>query len=202
MQAPDYWSRYQAAISNTLKNLEVSTIAGEAMDLEAALEQVCLWSGEVQTRDGTVHFIGNGASACMASHMSLDWTKNGRVRSTAHNDQAFLTALGNDFGYEHVFSKPLSWFGKSGDLLVAISSSGNSPNILCAVEAAREKGIRVVSFSGLKPENKLRQAGDLNFFVPAWSYGIVECAHQILLHAWLDGFMKVREWEMNHPQTF
>jgi D-sedoheptulose 7-phosphate isomerase len=72
--------------------------------------------------------------------------------------------------------------------------------VLRAIEAAQAKGLRVVTFSGLKPDNRSRSAGDLNFYVRAWSYGIVECAHQVLLHAWLDQFMEVREWEMTRPQ--
>jgi D-sedoheptulose 7-phosphate isomerase len=87
------------------------------------------------------------------------------------------------------------WFGEPGDLLATVSSSGNSPNVVNAIAAARKQGLKVITFSGMKPDNKSRRAGDLNFYVPASTYGIVECSHQVLLHAWLDCFMNVREWE-------
>ena len=131
----------------------------------------------------------------MASHMALDWSKRGGVRSLAFNDMAFLTALGNDLGYDEVFAQPVEWFGEEGDLLATISSSGNSPSVVKAIAAARKRGIKVVTFSGMNPDNKSRLAGDLNFYVPAWTYGIVECGHQILLHAWLDRYSNEREWE-------
>ncbi len=198
----DYWLRYQQAMAGALSSLAVTTTDQAPIDTEQGFDTLCSWTADVQKAGGTIHFAGNGASACMASHMSLDWTKNAHVNAIAHNDLAFLTALGNDFGYEHVFSKPVSWFARPGDMLATISSSGNSANILRAIAAAREKGLRVVTFSGLKPDNKSRAAGDLNFFIPAWSYGIVECAHQTLLHVWIDRFMQVKEWEMDRPQTF
>jgi D-sedoheptulose 7-phosphate isomerase len=109
--------------------------------------------------------------------------------------------MGNDLGYEEAFSAPLSWYASSGDRLVTISSSGNSPNILKTIEVARAKGMSVITFSGLKPDNASRKLGDLNFYIPAKTYGIVECAHQVLLHVWLDMFMGVKEWEKTEEQN-
>lgn len=197
-----YWQRYQQAMSDALREASATSLNQSPIDIEEALDRLCAWTRQVRDAQGTMHLAGNGASACMASHMSLDWTKNAHVRTTAHNDIAFLTALGNDLGYEHVFSEPLSWFARSGDMLVTISSSGNSPNILRAIAAARTLGLPVVTFTGLKPDNASRQCGDLNFYVKAWSYGVVENAHHVLLHAWLDRFMQVREWELDRPQVF
>ena len=137
----------------------------------------------------------------MSSHMAVDWTKNAGVRAVAYNDVAFLTAIGNDLGYDQVFASPVAWYAREGDLLATISSSGNSPNILAAIAAARNQRCRVVTFSGMKSDNASRSRGDLNFFVPAWTYGIVESAHQILLHAWLDRFMGVREWDATGSQA-
>jgi len=117
------------------------------------------------------------------------------VPTHAFSNSALLTAMGNDLGFEEAFAAPLSWYAQSGDLLVTISSSGNSANIIKTIETARSKGMSVVTLSGLKPDNKSRQLGDLNFYIPAKTYGIVECAHQVLLHLWLDKFMGVTEWE-------
>ena len=110
------------------------------------------------------------------------------------SDSAMLTALGNDIGYEEVFSAPLRWYAEAGDQLITISSSGNSPNILRALEAARELGLSIVTLSGLRPDNSSRKLGDLNFYVPAKTYGIVESVHQVLLHLCLDRFMGIQEW--------
>jgi D-sedoheptulose 7-phosphate isomerase len=195
-----FWPRYHDTLSKSLQELEVTNAAGDRVDPGPAFSQLCAWTAEVRDADGSLHFIGNGASACFSSHMAVDWTKNARVRALAYNDVAFLTAIGNDHGYERVFSDPVQWYARKGDLLATVSSSGNSPNIVGAIAVARESGLRVVTFSGMKPDNTSRRAGDLNFYVHGWSYGIVESAHQVLLHAWLDGFMDVRDWDMNRPQ--
>lgn len=196
-----FWSQYSGSLAGSLQRLCVTSADGTEAESGQAFETVCQWTKSVRDEEGTLHFIGNGASACMASHLAVDWMKNAGVRALAYNDVAFLTAIGNDLGYEKVFSQPILWFARKGDLLATISSSGNSPNVLRAIEVAREKGMRVVTFSGMKPDNKSRRAGDLNFFVPGWTYGMIECSHQVLLHAWLDCYMKVREWELTAPQV-
>ena len=94
---------------------------------EFRLTTLCQLAKAVHTARGTMNFAGNGASACMASHMALDWTKNAGVRALAYNDLAYLTAIGNDLGYDQTFAQPVAWFADPGDLLVTISSSGNSP---------------------------------------------------------------------------
>ncbi|CAI2717039.1 D-sedoheptulose-7-phosphate isomerase [Nitrospina watsonii] len=131
-------------------------------------------------------FIGNGASASIASHMATDFTKAGGKRATAFNDGALLTCIGNDFGYEYVFQKPIEFLADPGDILFAISSSGNSENIHNGVKAARERGCHVVTFSGFKEDNPLRDKGDLNFHVPFLGYGPVEILHHAICHCILD----------------
>jgi D-sedoheptulose 7-phosphate isomerase len=102
------------------------------------------------------------------------------------SDLSLITALANDMGYIHVFAEPLRQHAEKGDMLVAISSSGKSPNILAAVEVAREKGLVIVTLSGMGPDNPLRRAGDLNFHVAAGTYGYVETSHAAILHHWMD----------------
>jgi D-sedoheptulose 7-phosphate isomerase len=139
--------------------------------------------------EGKLMFVGNGASAAMASHMALDFSKNGKVPALAFNDAASLTALSNDEGYDQVFAKQIEYFAAKGDLLIAISSSGNSENIIKAVQAARAKGCGVLTLSGIGADNKLRQLGDYNLYVPSSEYGFVEVVHGGLIHALLDIFM-------------
>jgi D-sedoheptulose 7-phosphate isomerase len=118
--------------------------------------------------------------------MATDWMKNGGFSSLALNDGATLTCLGNDLGFEQVFARQLESLARRGDLLIAISSSGNSPDILRGVEAARAATADVVTLSGFGSDNKLRSEGDVNFYVPNRAYGFVEIAHLAICHAILD----------------
>lgn len=135
---------------------------------------------------GKIIFIGNGGSAGICSHMAIDFSKRGKIPSVALTDGAALTCLGNDIGFENVFGKQIEWHAQPGDLLVAISSSGRSPNILCGVDAARAKRCNVMTLSGFDDDNPLRRRGDMNIYVRASDYGLVEVAHHALLHAVLD----------------
>ncbi len=131
-------------------------------------------------------FIGNGGSAAIASHMAIDFSKNGGMPAVCFNDGAALTCIGNDFGYEEVFARQLGFLARPGDVLFAISSSGKSPNILRAVDKAREMGCGVITMSGFLADNPLRSMGYLNFHVSLCDYGIVEVAHTALIHALVD----------------
>ena len=131
-------------------------------------------------------FIGNGASASISSHMAIDFWKNAGIKATAFNDPALLTCLSNDYGYERVFAEPIKMFSDKGDILIAISSSGASVNILRAVEAARSKGVKVITLTGFSKNNPLRKSGDMNFYIPADRYSHVEIMHHSICHYLLD----------------
>lgn len=131
-------------------------------------------------------FVGNGGSASIASHMAIDYSKNGGIRAICFNDPAQLTCLANDCGYENVFSRSIEIQADPGDLVVAISSSGRSANILNAVEAAHKRKCLVVTLSGFIDSNPLRELGGLNFYVPSNEYGFVEITHLAICHAALD----------------
>jgi D-sedoheptulose 7-phosphate isomerase len=196
-----YYKNYLKAHDVALSSLEITDRGGAQLNQDAGFDQLCGISAQIRDAGRTKYLVGNGASAAFANHMALDWTKNGGVPSHSFANSALLTAVGNDLGYEEAFSAPLSWYAKSGDLLVTISSSGNSPNIVKTIEVARAKGMSVVTFSGLKPDNQSRQLGDINLYIPAKTYGIVECAHQVLLHVWLDKFMGISEWDRDGFQN-
>ena len=131
-------------------------------------------------------FIGNGGSASLASHMAIDWTKTIGIPALCFNDSAALTAISNDISYHDVFSQQITWFGYDCDVLFAISASGQSFNIIKAVDVAAEIGMKVITFSGFSPDNSLRAKGMVNFYVPSNDYGLVECSHLILNHAILN----------------
>lgn len=143
----------------------------------------------VKGAGNTVFFIGNGGSAAICSHMATDWMKNGGFRAQAFNDGATVTCLANDYGYERVFQTQINRFGRRGDLLFAISSSGQSTNILKGAQAATDIGMDVVTLSGFNPDNPLRIKGRINFYVPSDRYGIVEIVHLAICHHILDTLM-------------
>lgn len=164
----------------------VCTVNGEPAELH---DGIAAFYAEVRACAKTgrkVIYIGNGGSASIASHMSVDLWKNGGVKSQCFNDPSLLTCLANDLGYEHVFSAPTESFAEPGDIMVAISSSGKSPNILNAAKAAVKKGCVLVTCSGFKPDNPLRGMGKINFYVPSMDYGVVETVHSALCHAVVD----------------
>ena len=134
-------------------------------------------------------FVGNGGSAAIASHMAIDWLKNAEFPTFCFNDGPHLTCITNDLGYENSFWTPIDLHGQIGDVLFAISSSGQSKNIISAVNAARGKRMNVVSLTGFRPNNPLRAMGNVNFYIPSNSYGTVEIAHLAILHSILDEVM-------------
>ena len=177
---------YLKSLADSLDATQVTDVDGHALSPGEAVKRVIEKAQSVHADGCKLVFVGNGGSAGIASHMAIDYTKNGNLRSLAMNDGAALTCLANDLGYENVFSKQLEMHGRAGDLLLAISSSGNSPNILNAVQQARLSKMHVVTFSGFKPDNKLRKLGDVNFYVPSREYGFVEISHLALCHSILD----------------
>ncbi len=164
----------------------MTTPGHPTLDLKAGFELgVSLIQG-VQLEKRMIYLIGNGGSAAIASHQAVDLMRNAGIRAMAFNDSAMLTCIGNDFGYDKVFSKPLELLAMREDVLIAVSSSGQSKNILGAVEVAKSIGIKVVTFSGFEPNNPLRAKGDLNYYVPSNNYGIVEVLHLLLIHTLID----------------
>jgi len=178
--------RYFGTLAGLLRGAEVTDRTSGTLSLSEGCEWVRKAAHEVHDAGNKIIFIGNGGSAGIASHLAIDFSKNGGLRSLAFNDPSALTCLGNDLGYENVFAKQLDFHARPGDLLIAISSSGRSPNILGAVKMARTRDCKVTTFSGFTEENELRRTGDVNFYVRSREYGFVEIAHLALCHAVLD----------------
>lgn len=158
-----------------------------------------------KSNQGIVYLIGNGGSAGIASHFSIDFLNACRVPSNTLYDSNILTCVGNDYGYENIFSKPLETLMTSNDLLVAISSSGKSLNIINAVAVAKSKKCNVVTFSGFSSSNPLKQLGNLNFWLDISDYGLVETGHFFLLHtivdAWKSNLFSLDNLKRDHVAT-
>jgi D-sedoheptulose 7-phosphate isomerase len=178
--------RYFTDLSRYLTQTAASSAAGEVLELAEAVNQVITDACRAHAGGNKLIFVGNGGSAAIASHMATDYSKNGNIRSLALNDGSMLTCLGNDLGYDRVFSKQIELHARPGDLLIAISSSGRSANILNAVNEARSAKCKVVTLSGFRADNPLRVLGDINFYVASDRYGFVEISHLAICHAILD----------------
>lgn len=174
---------YFAAVAAAIKDSVCTHDDGRVIPLNAGVTAFYEAARNCGQAGRKVIYIGNGGSASIASHMSVDLWKNGGIKSQCFNDPSLLTCLANDLGYEHVFAKPVESFAEPGDIVVAISSSGKSANIINAAQAAIEKGCLLVTCSGFSPDNPLRKLGALNFYVPSKDYGVVETAHSAICHA-------------------
>ena len=183
------WSEYVGTIADGLRGVSATDRSGAELPMTEAANRWVAMTRDIQERDGHVFFIGNGGSAGMASHMATDACKNGHLRAVAFNDIALLTATANDLSYDQVFSLPLERLARRGDMVISISSSGNSPNVVRALESASRLELRIVTLSGMRPDNRARSLGDLNFYTPLQRYGWVESTHQIILHYWFDQYL-------------
>ena len=197
----DYHSKYFDSINQGLTS---SIYFNNKSKVDSGLffkeiDEIILKLKEYKSR---IFFFGNGASAAFANHMALDFTKNGGIRSLSLSDSALITALSNDYSYETAMREFLKIEGvNESDLVITISSSGNSPNIVSVLEFCNENQIKTLSLSGLKPDNKSIENANFSIYVPMKTYGIVECIHQIFLHLILDKSMGIKEWDRDSFQN-
>ncbi|MGZ4999867.1 MAG: SIS domain-containing protein [Methylomonas sp.] len=155
---------------------------GENLAEETVIQQMLAEFKRVREQQAKIMVLGNGGSAAIASHMITDLRNVGGLCALTLHEAAPLTCFTNDFGYEQAFARQIGAFANPNDLLIAISSSGQSPNIINAVLAANEKGLPVMTLSGFKADNPLRKLGRWNFWLDSSHYGMVELAHLFVLH--------------------
>lgn len=179
-------------------------------DLQAALEQMpeAVLDGAYRViadavqQDRRVFVAGNGGSAAIADHLCCDWTKGThtaglpplRTHSLVSN-VALLTAIANDFGYDASFARQLEMLGSPGDVVLLISSSGNSPNVVAAADTAKSMGISTIGLTGFTG-GALASRVDYSLYVPYANYGLVEDCHQILMHTFAQLFVTNREADL------
>lgn len=180
------WSTNVDEIVRCLQLLTASGGDAKILDREATFTLWTNWTMQIREQRRTIFLIGNGASASMASHVAADLTKNAHVHTEVFTDLSLITSIANDLSYDEVFAEPLRRRLKKGDMLVAISSSGQSRNILKAVAIAKTLGGIVITLTAMKAENPLRCQGDSNLYVPAQTYGMAETCHAAILHHWID----------------
>lgn len=184
---------YFETLAAVFRKVEATLGDGRLVPLSEGIEQAMTVITGCHDAGRKIIFIGNGGSAAVASHQAVDYWKNGGIRAIAFNDSSLLTCISNDYGYPHVFEKPVEMFADRGDVLIAISSSGRSENILRGSKAALSKDCSLITMSGFQPDNPLRSMGHLNFFATSLSYGHVEITHLALCHCIVDTIVSRRD---------
>lgn len=157
-----------------------------ANDTKKKIVEMRYMIARMEQDGGKLIFAGNGASAAIASHCALDFTKQASVRAVSFNDPSLITAFANDYGYEYWVAKAIGFYAEPQDIAVLVSSSGKSPNMINAAIYAQEKDMKIITFTGFSADNPLKQLGDLNFWVNSNAYNIVECTHMIWLTTAID----------------
>ena len=165
-------------INNYLNRYKKSLFESDVSSQMIAMKQKLL---EVKKSGKKVIIAGNGGSASTASHVAVDFTKQGGIRTINFNEPDLITCFSNDFGYEQWVGKAIEFYGDESDLAILISSSGNSQNMVNGAKTSNKMGMCVVTFTGFKADNLLKQEGDLNFWVNSKAYNIIENTHQIWL---------------------
>ena len=150
------------------------------------LLNVATYIRDAANNSGKIIIIGNGGSASIASHVVVDLTKAANIRAINFNEASLLTCFSNDYGYERWAEKAIEFYADKEDLIILISSSGQSKNIInCAIKA-KEMGLPIITLSGFMKNNPLKEVGNVNLWVDSKIYNIVEMTHQIWLLSVVD----------------
>lgn len=165
---------------NNIQNLLISD------DLYPKLEESKSKILQMRDNGGRLILAGNGGSAGIVSHAAVDFTKQAQVAALTFNDASMITAFANDFGYENWVKNAFEMLSTPNDILVCVSVSGTSENLVNAVKAAKQAGNFTITFSGTSADNDLKALGDISFFVNSQAYNIVEGIHMIWLTSIVD----------------
>jgi D-sedoheptulose 7-phosphate isomerase len=173
-------SVYFGELKRLLSAMEIRDAAGQCLALDKGGKAALDLIRRAKKSKAKAVVVGNGGSAAIASHIQNDLCKAVKMRALVFTEQSLLTALANDDGYQTAYETLTKLWAEPDDLLIAISSSGRSENILRAAAATRDAGGRIITMSGFAADNPLRTLGDINFYIPSDSYGHVELAHAAL----------------------
>ena len=164
---------------------------GNSLGYEKGIQKNLEMLESLRDRGGNLFLVGNGGSAGVVSHILTDFINVNKLNARTLHESSLLSCMSNDYGYENSFSEPLSTLAREKDLLIAVSSSGRSPNIHNAVKSVKKAGGEAITLSGFGEDNPLRSMGDLNIWLGSTSYGLVEIGHLFYLH-YLSGHLKLK----------
>lgn len=177
MKFEKYFKNYNKSIYDLLINLDTSLI-----DRSVELILKC------KRNNGKVFIVGNGGSSSIASHVSVDFAKVANVPSDTFNNANLITCFANDFGHDNWIKEAVKAYMQKNDILILISSSGNSINIINAAKYCNENNIPLITFSGFNKENYLAKLGDINIHINSNNYNYIEMSHHIILVSIVDIF--------------
>ena len=177
MQFQKYFKKYNKAIFDLLNNLDT-----------ALIEDAVILIKNCKKKDGRVFIVGNGGSASIANHVSVDFTKAAGVSSHTFNNANFITCFANDYGHDNWVSEAIKAYTKKNDMLILISSSGVSKNIINAAKFCNKNNIPLMTLSGFKINNPLSKLGNINIHIDSNNYNFVEMSHHIILLSIVDIF--------------
>ena len=170
--------------SNYFNQLHDRLITANEIDLEKISEEV----NHINKLQRKIICVGNGGSAAIASHVTVDFTKAAGIRAINFNEADLITCFANDYGYENWVKEAIKAYCSINDLLILISSSGTSPNIINAAKYCQDTSIDLITLSGFKVDNELSKLGKVNFYVDSKNYNYVEMSHHIILVSIVDIF--------------
>lgn len=177
----NFFETYNSELKNLLK-LDSRTIL--------KLNKVRNFLKDVKKKKKKVLIFGNGGSAAIANHFTIDIIKNTEIRCVNFNEASTITCLSNDFGYENWVKKSIEYNSDKGDVVIIISSSGESKNMINACKYAKKKKLPLITLTGFKKENSVSKLGLINFWVDSKIYNHVENTHQFLLLTVVDSLSK------------
>ena len=177
MKYQKYFKEYNKSIYDLLDNIDVSLI-------DKSVELIF----ECKKNNGKVYIVGNGGSSSIASHVSVDFTKVANVSSDTFNNANLITCFANDYGHDNWVKEAIRAYIKNEDMLILISSSGTSDNIVNAAKYCKDNKISLITLSGFDINNPLSQLGNVNIHVPSDKYNFIEMSHHIILVSIVDIF--------------
>mgnify|MGYP001173540667 FL=1 len=177
MQFEKYFNDYNRSIYDLLNNLDTKLI-----------ERSILLINQCKNKDGKVIIVGNGGSSSIASHVSVDLIKTANIKSLTFNNSNLITCFANDYGHDHWVAEAIKAYTSKNDIVILISSSGTSNNIINAAKYCKEMNIPFITLSGFSKNNPLSQLGNVNIYIDSNSYNFIEMTHHIILVSIVDIF--------------
>lgn len=174
-------NNYNQDLSNLLNDINIK-------DLNKSIELI----KRVKKKDAKIILAGNGGSAALSSHVAVDFTKTTKIRATNFNEADLITCFANDYGYENWLSQALKSYAKKDDLVILVSSSGQSKNMINAANFCKKQKISLITFTGFSKTNNLRKLGKINFWCDSKSYNKVEMTHHVWLLMIVDYMIKFK----------
>jgi D-sedoheptulose 7-phosphate isomerase len=171
----EFFTNYYKKINQTLEKVD-------SLKLIEISEKI----NTVSKESKKIIIAGNGGSAAIASHVAVDFTKAANIRAVNFNEADLITCFANDYGYENWLVEAIRAYADEGDLLILVSSSGKSENIINAAKEASYRGLSLITLSGFAHDNPLRALGEINLWADSSEYNIVEMTHHIWLLAVVD----------------